>query len=174
MKEEPTHRFAELIFRAAGYETNPSALRRLIPQFSRQGEFIIISGRGTNSLVTYGMTDDIQVPEKEKTIIIYCRLLYNQIVAKIEDVDLEERWEELQPPQEGISFAFDWFKYRKKHERLKLELEETDSRCWLCSSKNPVFLKRFRWMLVTMFQREYDQRLPGLKKYRKRIFISNF
>jgi len=174
MKEESTHRFAELVFRAVGYETNPSALRRLIPQFSQQGEFIIINDRGTNSLVTYGMTDDIQVSEKEKTIIIYCRLLYKQIMAKIEDVDLKERWEELQPPQEGISFAFDWFKYRKKHERLKLGLEETASRCWLCSRAHPVFLTRFRWMLVTMFQRQHTQRLPGLKKYRKRIFISNF
>jgi hypothetical protein len=174
MKEGTSHKFAELAVRVAGYGTSPLVLSRLIPQFSRQGEFIIVSGRGTNSLVTYGMTDEILVPETEKTIIIHCRQLYKQIVTEDRDTNPEEKWEELQPPEEGISFAFDWFKYRKKHERLKLELEETNSRCWLCSSTNPVFLQRFRWMLVTMFQREHNERLTGLKRYRKRIFTGHF
>ena len=135
----------------------------------------------------YGMVDEIRVLEEEregekqatlfrKSVTIYSKQLYRQVID-LEDVDPDDpdkKWEELQPPQEGILFNFDWFKYRKKHQRLKLGLEESGQRCWFCSRENPVYLSRFRWMLVTMFHQEYNERLPRLKRFRRLVFTGHF
>lgn len=184
MKEkESTHRFAEFAVRVAGYGTNPSNLKPLLREFQR-GEFIIINGRGLNSTVMYGMADEIRVLEEKdkkttlyrKSVIIYSKQLYKQVIdlEEVDPNDPDKKWEELQPPQEGILFNFDWFKYRKKHQRLKLELEESGQRCWLCSRENPVYLDRFRWMILTMCHQEYNQKLPSLKKFRKLAFTGHF
>lgn len=190
MKEGTSHRFAEFAFQVAGYGTNPLSLKPLLTEF-RNGEFITINGRGPNSTSTYGMIHEVKIVEKSegtkviypKSIIIYATQLYEQVIGE-EDGDptkSEESWKEISPPSEGVIFTFDWFKYRKadqkkdlRPKRLKLELEETESRCWLCSNEDPVFLQRFRYMLVTMFHREHNERLPVLKRYRKRIFTGHF
>lgn len=190
MKEATSHRLAELAVRVAGYGTSPLALKTLLTEF-RNGEFITINGRGPDSTVTYGMIYEVKITEKlegakviyPKSIIIYAQQLYEQVIGEESNgpAKSEERWTEIIPPEEGIIFTFDWFKYRKadqkkdlRPKRLKLELEETNSRCWLCSNEDPVFLQRFRYMLITMFHREHNERLTGLKKYRKRIFTGHF
>ena len=166
---------------------DPKKLGSLLPQFFG-GEFILKEGHGKGTPVHTGKIEKVVVPDfSRQEINISCRILYRQFIGCNADFSDAERWKVVEPPLNGIKFAYSWFYQQPNRERLKLEFESdegkndkrvgnderrwNDQRCWLCSATDPINLDLFRIMLMKMFLEEAFQKEQSLARRIRNRFM---